>query len=198
MACHLFSTKPLSEPILVSCLLDPWVQISVTFESEYNHFTAENQFENVVCKMATIVILTHLPLVPHICGSELGQLWFIYWLVAWSAPSHYLNQCWSYVNWGLRNNLQWHFNRYSYFFIQRNAFENVVSEMAAISFREWWDDMLIKATQTPRTESYSIHEYGVTENRVSVCWQHLASIAGTLTENSIHTTNTWILIWSVI
>ena len=29
----------------------------------------------------------------HICVSELGQHWFRYWLVAWSVPSHYLNQC---------------------------------------------------------------------------------------------------------
>ena len=33
---------------------------------------------------------THLPLVPHICVSELGQHWFRSWLVAYSAPSHYL------------------------------------------------------------------------------------------------------------
>ena len=36
--------------------------------------------------------LTHLSLMPHICVSELGQHWFRLWLVAWSAPSHYLNQ----------------------------------------------------------------------------------------------------------
>ena len=29
------------------------------------------------------------------------------WLVAWSVPSHYLNQCWNIVNWTLRNKLQW-------------------------------------------------------------------------------------------
>ena len=25
--------------------------------------------------------------------------WFKQWLVAWTAPSHYLNQCWNIVNW---------------------------------------------------------------------------------------------------
>ena len=55
--------------------------------------------------------LTHLPLVPHICVSELGQHWFRQWLVAYSAPSHYRNQCWFIVNWTLRNKLQWNSNQ---------------------------------------------------------------------------------------
>ena len=46
---------------------------------------------------------THLPRVPHICVSEL--------LVAWSAPSHYLNQYWLIGNWTLRNKLQWNQNQ---------------------------------------------------------------------------------------
>ena len=54
---------------------------------------------------------------------------------AWSAPSHYLNQCWNIVNWILRNKLQWNFNRNSNIFIQENALENVVCEMASILSR---------------------------------------------------------------
>ena len=50
--------------------------------------------------------------------------WFRYWLVASSAPSHYLNQCWLIVNSTLRNKLQWNFNRNLNIFIQENAFEN--------------------------------------------------------------------------
>ena len=42
--------------------------------------------------------LTHLPLVLHVCVKELGHHWFRWWLVAYSAPSHYLNQCWLIVN----------------------------------------------------------------------------------------------------
>ena len=57
-------------------------------------------------------ILTHLPLVPHICVSQSGQHWFRKWLFAYSAPSHYLNQCWVIVNWTLRNKFQWNFNQY--------------------------------------------------------------------------------------
>ena len=36
---------------------------------------------------------------------------FRYWLVAWPAPNHYLNQCWNIVNSTLRNILQWNFDR---------------------------------------------------------------------------------------
>ena len=67
--------------------------------------------------------------------------WFRQWLVAWSAPSHYLNQCWFIVNWNFWNKLHWNPNRNSYIFIQENAFENVVRKMTAILFRpkcvEW-------------------------------------------------------------
>ena len=38
-------------------------------------------------------------------------------------------------SWTLRNKLQWNFNQYSNIFIQENAFENVVCEMASILSR---------------------------------------------------------------
>ena len=88
-----------------------------------------------------IYILTHLPQVPHICDSELGQHWFRQWLVACSAPSHYLNQCWLIVNWTLRNKLQWNLNQNTKLFIYENAFENAVCEMAAILSRGRWVKM---------------------------------------------------------
>ena len=66
---------------------------------------------------------------------ETIQHCFRQWLVAWPAPSHYLNQCWDVVNWTLRNKLQWNFHRNSYLFIQENAFENVVWKMTAIFSR---------------------------------------------------------------
>ena len=46
--------------------------------------------------------LTHLPLVPQICVAESGKHLFRLWLVAYSAPSHYLHQWWIIVNWTLR------------------------------------------------------------------------------------------------
>ena len=51
---------------------------------------------------------------------------------AWTAPSHYLNHWWNIVHWTLGNKLQWNFNRNSNIFIQENAFENVVCEIASI------------------------------------------------------------------
>ena len=60
---------------------------------------------------------------------------FRQWLVAWSAPRHYLNQCWSIVNWTLENKLQWNFNRNSNISFLENAFESVVCEIAAILSR---------------------------------------------------------------
>ena len=71
-------------------------------------------------------ILTHLLLVPHICIREPGQHWLRQWLVAYSAPSHCLNQCWPIVNWTPGNKFQWNLNWNSVIFIQENAFENVV------------------------------------------------------------------------
>ena len=38
MACRLCGTKPLSEPMLDYCKLDPWEHISVKFWSKYNNF----------------------------------------------------------------------------------------------------------------------------------------------------------------
>ena len=39
---------------------------------------------------------------------------------------HYLNQCWSIVNWTIGNNVPWNLHRNLYISIQENAFENVV------------------------------------------------------------------------
>ena len=67
--------------------------------------------------------------------------WRIYASVNW--PSlvqiwHYLNQCWNIVNWTLRNKLQWNFNRNRNIFVQENALENVVCEMASFWSRPQW------------------------------------------------------------
>ena len=51
---------------------------------------------------------------------------------AWSAPSHYLNQCWNIVNWTLGNKIQRNLNRNWYIFFHENAFENIVRKSVAI------------------------------------------------------------------
>ena len=50
MACCLFGTKPLPEPMLVYCHLDSWEHTSVKFESELYHFHSKNAVEIVVCQ----------------------------------------------------------------------------------------------------------------------------------------------------
>ena len=81
----------------------------------------------------SFICLTHWGRVTHICVSDLTSIFFF--SVAWSAPSHYQNQCWNIVNKILRNKLKWNFNRNSNIFIQENGFESVVCEMAAILYR---------------------------------------------------------------
>ena len=83
-----------------------------------------------------IDILTHWGRVMQICAGTLiitGSENSLH--VAWTAPSHFLNQSWNIVNWTLMNKLQWNFNRDSYIFIQENALENVVCEMVSILSR---------------------------------------------------------------
>ena len=77
----------------------------------------------------TCPVFTHLLLVPHICVRALGQHWFRSWHGAWSAPSHYLNQCWNIVNCTLRKKNQWNLNKNYFTFIQENALENIVCEI---------------------------------------------------------------------
>ena len=60
------------------------------------------------------------------------QDWFRWWLVTYSVPSHYLNQCWVIVNWNIRNKLQWNFNQNKKIFIHKNASENIFCKTAAI------------------------------------------------------------------
>ena len=73
-----------------------------------------------------------------ICVSEWGQHWFRWWLVAYLAPSHYLNQCWVIVNWNLRNKLQRNLDQNTKLFINENAFEIIICEMAAILSMGRW------------------------------------------------------------
>ena len=84
-----------------------------------------------------LYVLTHLPLVQHICVTESGQHWFRWWLFAYSAPSHYLNPRYNIVNLTLRNRLQWNSTKYK-IFIHENAFEIIVCAMMAILSRGSW------------------------------------------------------------
>ena len=67
--------------------------------------------------------------------STLGQHCFRQWLVACSAPDHWLNQCWLDINSTLRNKFQWNLNQNTEFFFHNHAFEVVVCQLSAILFR---------------------------------------------------------------
>ena len=86
---------------------------------------------------------------------------FRQWLVAWSAPSHYLNQCWIIVDWTLRNKVQGNLNRNSNNFIQENAFENVVCEMASIC---------LGLNELMSTSSYGRYTYGLVAHKSTFFW----------------------------
>ena len=93
-------------------------------------------------------LLIHLLLVPHIWVSESGQHWLRWRLVAYSAPSHYLNQCWVAVDWpslASGTNFSEILIEKHFFFIHVNVSENIVSEMAGILSRRRWDKRLTQA-----------------------------------------------------
>ena len=81
--------------------------------------------------------LTHLPLVPHICVSDSGQHWFRWWLVAYSAPSHYLNKLGVIASGPSGTNYNDIFIKIQNvsFTKMENASENIVCEMVAIFFK---------------------------------------------------------------
>ena len=122
-----------------------WRHKSQGISSHGIYYVEFNQFGPRMLRVKSIwfcpfpkACVIHLPLVPHICICELGQHWFRWWLVACSAPSHYLNQCWLIVNWTLRHNFQWNVNQNTKLIIHENAFENIVCEMTAILSRGRW------------------------------------------------------------
>ena len=76
--------------------------------SNKNNWMLESSFSEIY--------LTHLPPGPRFCESS--QQWWKWWIVAYSAPSHYLNQYCVVVNWNLSNKLWWNFNWNSEMFIK--------------------------------------------------------------------------------
>ena len=73
------------------------------------------QQPNWICERSAYLI--HWGRVTHTCVGNIGHHWF------WSAPSHYLNQCWHIINCNIVNKLQWNFNRNQDIFTQEKVFE---------------------------------------------------------------------------
>ena len=101
-------------------------------------------------RIAEYFYSTHLPQVPHFRVSESGQHWFRYWLVAFLAPSHYLNQCWVIVRWILRNKLQCNWNWNTKCFIQKSIW-NFACEMTAILSSG--DELTLVILYNPKTST---------------------------------------------
>ena len=73
----------------------------------------------------------------HICvGTNHHR--FRWWLFTWTAPSHYLNQCWNIVNWALANKFQRNFHRNFIIFNLKNASEIVVWQNGGHFVRGKW------------------------------------------------------------
>ena len=118
-----------------------------------------------------------------------------------SPPSHYLNQCWSIVNWTLKNKLYWIFNRNHNIYIQETAFKNAVCEMVAILSRPQCVNITFCGTQMATDDTvYSILSqsnihwfYCATQGTQS--WQPISKLQNKGGEVSTHTT-TWQCIWT--
>ena len=67
MAWRLDVAKPLTEPTLENCQLDPGNKLQWNFNRNSNIFVQENSFENVVCKMAPILSLPQCVNKQNIC-----------------------------------------------------------------------------------------------------------------------------------
>ena len=109
------------------------------------YFFSSDMLCKMLCKSyvcdACIYIYTYIYTHVYMCGHRHGRICggghgvansSIGQSTAWSAPSHYLNQCWNIVNWILGKTFQWNFNWNHNIFIQENVFEIVVCETAAI------------------------------------------------------------------
>ena len=108
---------------------DPVIVLEMSnFEMEY--FNTKSMKLDAVLLWSMRLALTNLPLMPHICVSESDRQCFRYRLVAYSALSHYLNQCLVIINRALTNKL-WR-NQNAKLFIHENASENIVCQITAI------------------------------------------------------------------
>ena len=94
--------------------------------------TASGMWLHSYALMLMTVVNSSPPGAAYIYVSESGQRWLRKWLVAFSVPSHYLNQCLAIVNLTLRIKFQWNFNQNIKIFVRENASEKIVCKMAAI------------------------------------------------------------------
>ena len=131
MAWWLFSTKPLSDPML-AFRLDGWEQINMNLCQNLNTFIEEKLLKKSRPQNGCHFVSASESLgVMHICIRKLNNLWLRSWLVPYSMPSHDLKQCWL-IHWTIANKFQSNFCWNSHIFIQEKLFVKVHCRMAAI------------------------------------------------------------------
>ena len=104
---RLDGAKPLSEPMMEYCWLDPLEQTAVKFWLEFKHFHSRKCIWNFVLKMAAILpqsqcvncfwreddAISTLLGTPY-CIKDFGRHCLRWWLVAWWHQGHCIHQCW--------------------------------------------------------------------------------------------------------
>ena len=100
MVCCLFGTKPLSEPMLTHCWLNPWEL------TKCEYFPSKNTLETIICKMAAICLSLNVIRITFNRNTELnGHVAnmttcdvksTLVQVMSWcrQTTSHYLSQCW--------------------------------------------------------------------------------------------------------
>ena len=74
MACHLFGTKPLSEPMMTYCQLDPKENISMNYYLKFKVFIQQNAFENIIWEMADILFQSQCVNKKYFCNHFAQEL----------------------------------------------------------------------------------------------------------------------------
>ena len=90
---------------------------------------------SLIYLMKKFDILTHWGQATHICVGKLTSITSDNGLSPGRRQAIIRKHCWNYVNWTLRNKLQWNFKLNPNIFIEENTFQNVVCEMSDILSR---------------------------------------------------------------
>ena len=103
-----------------------------------------------------------------------------------------MNQCWNIVNWTLRNQLQWNFNRISNIFIQENGLEDVVCEMVSILSRPQFVNKITPScafsdsvSDTNNTSLRLVHSWPLCTTRCSLTVLHHDVAPNIYTETAV-------------
>ena len=114
--------------------------ISIALAMEILQSCIKPSIYTILTGMCVFLLISNLPWmgtssVTHMCLTEPVHRCFRLWLVASSAPSHYLSQCWLVVHWALQNKLQVKLE--SKYFVQEDVFENFVHKLLPLLVSSW-------------------------------------------------------------